>query len=230
MNDTQRALIVVDVQKDFCPGGSLATDKGAEVAAAITAHLRSQGDRDGGSSYDVVVGTKDWHIDPAGHFAPEGTEPDFQETWPVHCVVGSPGAEVHEGLDTSLIDAWFLKGSTPRPTPVSRGTWRVPTAPMAPTAQTALMAPLTSLPCWRTGCAPGGSVRWRCAVSPRTSVCAPQRWTRWPKGSRWSCSASCVPRCLSPGRRWRSTRWRLSGSRCAERDRFRGYEPCRHSH
>ena len=110
MNDTQRALIVVDVQNDFCPGGSLATDKGAEVAAAITAHLRSQGDRDGGSSYDVVVGTKDWHIDPAGHFAPEGTEPDFQETWPVHCVVGSPGAEVHEGLDTSLIDAWFLKG------------------------------------------------------------------------------------------------------------------------
>ena len=110
MSDTQRALIVVDVQNDFCPGGSLATEKGAEVAAAITAHLRSQGDGDGGSSYDVVVGTRDWHIDPEGHFAPEGVEPDFEETWPVHCVAGSPGAELHEGLDASLIDAWFLKG------------------------------------------------------------------------------------------------------------------------
>lgn len=99
-----RALIVVDVQNDFCPGGSMGTERGAEVAAAISDHLRD------GRNYGVVVGTKDWHIDPAGHFAPEGVAPDFEETWPVHCVAGSPGAELHEGLDASLIDAWFLKG------------------------------------------------------------------------------------------------------------------------
>lgn len=103
-------MIVVDVQNDFCPGGSMGTERGADVAAAITAHLRSQRDRDGGSAYDVVVGTKDWHIDPEGHFAAEGKEPDFEETWPVHCVAGSQGAQLHPALDSSLIDAWFLKG------------------------------------------------------------------------------------------------------------------------
>lgn len=99
-----RALIVVDVQNDFCPGGSMGTERGAEVAAAISDHLRD------GRNYGVVVGTKDWHIDPAGHFAPEGVAPDFEETWPVHCVAGSPGADSHPDLDTSLIDVWFLKG------------------------------------------------------------------------------------------------------------------------
>lgn len=102
-----RALIVVDVQNDFCPGGALATDRGAEVAADITTYLRAA--REAGT-YGAVVGTKDWHIDPAGHFAPEGTAPDFEETWPVHCLADSDGAQSHPALDTSLIDAWFLKG------------------------------------------------------------------------------------------------------------------------
>jgi nicotinamidase/pyrazinamidase len=102
-----RALIVVDVQNDFCPGGALATDRGAEVAADITTYLRAA--REAGT-YGAVVGTKDWHIDPAGHFAPEGTVPDFEETWPVHCLADSEGAQSHPALDTSLIDAWFLKG------------------------------------------------------------------------------------------------------------------------
>lgn len=102
-----RALIVVDVQNDFCPGGALATVRGAEVARGITEYLRSA--REAGT-YGAVVGTKDHHIDPAGHFAPAGTEPDFEETWPVHCVVGSEGEQSHPALDTSLIDAWFLKG------------------------------------------------------------------------------------------------------------------------
>ena len=102
-----RALIVVDVQNDFCPGGSLATAHGADVAGGITEYLRAA--RDAGT-YGVVVGTKDWHIDPEGHFAPEGTEPDFEETWPVHCLADGDGARSHPALDTSLIDAWFLKG------------------------------------------------------------------------------------------------------------------------
>lgn len=101
-----RALIVVDIQNDFCPGGSLGTARGAEVAAAVSAYLRSVP----AGTYAAVVGTRDHHIDPAGHFAPEGTEPDFEETWPVHCVAGTPGAEPHPDLDRSLIDAWFLKG------------------------------------------------------------------------------------------------------------------------
>ncbi|WP_414121324.1 isochorismatase family protein [Corynebacterium nuruki] len=102
-----RALIVVDVQNDFCPGGALATDRGAEVAADITTYLRAA--RKAGT-YGAVVGTKDWHIDPAGHFAPDGTAPDFEETWPVHCLADGDGAQSHPALDTSLIDAWFLKG------------------------------------------------------------------------------------------------------------------------
>lgn len=102
-----RVLIVVDVQNDFCPGGSLATAHGGDVAAAVTAYLRSA---QAEGVYDAVVGTKDWHIDPVGHFAPEGSQPDFEETWPVHCVAGTLGAEIHPDLDQSLVDAWFLKG------------------------------------------------------------------------------------------------------------------------
>lgn len=102
-----RALIVVDVQNDFCPGGSLATARGGDVAAAITAYLRSARPE---GVYDATVGTKDWHIDPVGHFAVEGSQPDFVETWPVHCVAGTPGAEIHPDLDEALVDAWFLKG------------------------------------------------------------------------------------------------------------------------
>ncbi|WP_291477809.1 isochorismatase family protein [Corynebacterium sp.] len=105
MSVPHKALIVVDVQNDFCPGGALGTERGADVAAAVSEHLCV-----GRNSYDVVVGTKDWHIDPVGHFASDGVEPDFQETWPVHCVAGTHGAEVHPGLDADLVDAWFLKG------------------------------------------------------------------------------------------------------------------------
>lgn len=102
-----RALIVVDIQNDFCPGGALGTARGAEVAAAVSAFAGAA--RDSGT-YTAVAGTKDWHIEPGGHFAAEGTEPDFQETWPVHCVAGTSGAASHPALDTTLIDAWFLKG------------------------------------------------------------------------------------------------------------------------
>ena len=94
----QRALIVVDVQRDFCEGGSLAVVGGGDVAAAIGPHARR---------YATVVATKDFHVDPGGHFA---DEPDFVDTWPPHCVAGTPGAEFHPNLDTTAIEAVFVKG------------------------------------------------------------------------------------------------------------------------
>ncbi len=99
---TRRALIIVDVQNDFCEGGSLAVAGGASVAAAITEHLKGRG-----ADYAAVVGTQDWHVDPGTHFA---AEPNWVDTWPAHCVAGTPGAQVHPALDTSAVQAWFTKG------------------------------------------------------------------------------------------------------------------------
>ena len=101
-----RALIVVDVQNDFCEGGALAVEGGHAVAASITdlAGL----DRAGGV-YDYVVASKDWHIDPGEHFAAPGTDPDFATSWPVHCAAGTPGAAFSPALEVA-IDEVFLKG------------------------------------------------------------------------------------------------------------------------
>jgi nicotinamidase/pyrazinamidase len=82
-----RALIVVDVQVDFCAGGSLPVPGGERVAAAIADYLRA-----GADGVDHVVATRDYHVDPGAHFA---AEPDFRCSWPAHCVVGTPGAEFH---------------------------------------------------------------------------------------------------------------------------------------
>jgi nicotinamidase/pyrazinamidase len=89
------ALIVVDVQRDFCPGGSLAVAGGDVVAERVAARLKAHGD-----DYDVVVATMDWHPTPdaAGSFAHFAEQPDYVTTWPVHCVAGSPGAELHPRL------------------------------------------------------------------------------------------------------------------------------------
>jgi len=96
-----RALIVVDVQNDFCEGGSLAVTGGAAVARAISEYLA------GGAGYDAVVATRDHHVDPGGHFS---DHPDFAESWPPHCVVGTDGERFHPDLDTSAVQAVFLKG------------------------------------------------------------------------------------------------------------------------
>jgi len=96
------ALIIVDVQQDFCEGGSLAIDGGAETAALITEYINQCGEK-----YHVIATTRDWHIDPGPHF---NTEPDYENSWPVHCVAGTPGAELHQNLDTEFIEAEFLKG------------------------------------------------------------------------------------------------------------------------
>jgi nicotinamidase/pyrazinamidase len=99
-----RALLVVDVQNDFCEGGSLAVPGGGAVAAAITEHVGVR--RDG---YALVVATRDWHVDPGAHFAAEGTAPDYRGSWPVHCVAGSAGADYHPALHVDP-DVEVLKG------------------------------------------------------------------------------------------------------------------------
>ena len=98
------ALIIVDVQNDFCEGGSLAVAGGADVAAQIAAHVRARAD-----DYDHVVATKDWHVDPGAHFS---ASPDFVATWPVHCRAESEGAAFHPGLEGAVprIEATFRKG------------------------------------------------------------------------------------------------------------------------
>jgi nicotinamidase/pyrazinamidase len=102
-----RALIVVDVQNDFCPGGSLAVAGGDEVASAISQLLATDTTAGRGIAYDHVVATQDFHIDPGAHFS---DEPDFVDSWPVHCKAGTPGALLHDNLDTARIEAVFRKG------------------------------------------------------------------------------------------------------------------------
>ncbi|MBO0867459.1 MAG: nicotinamidase [Micromonosporaceae bacterium] len=101
-----RALIIVDVQNDFCEGGSLPVSGGAQVAAGVSRLIADAGDG-GTGRWDHVVATKDYHIDPGTHF---GDPPDYVDSWPAHCVVGTPGAEFHPALDTDRIEAVFTKG------------------------------------------------------------------------------------------------------------------------
>ena len=95
-----RVLVVVDVQNDFCEGGSLAVAGGAAVAAAISTRIAS-------GAYDHVVATRDHHVDPGTHFS---DTPDFRDSWPPHCVVGTPGASFHPDLDVAGVEAVFDKG------------------------------------------------------------------------------------------------------------------------
>jgi nicotinamidase/pyrazinamidase len=96
----RRALLVVDVQNDFCEGGSLAVTGGAAVAAAVSAHMRAGG-------YDHIVATRDHHVDPGPHFS---DSPDYVDTWPAHCRARTPGASFHPDLDVAGIEAVFDKG------------------------------------------------------------------------------------------------------------------------
>lgn len=97
-----RALVVVDVQNDFCAGGALAVPGAAALIPAINDYLRAD------HGYRHIVATKDFHIDPGEHFS---DHPDFSSTWPPHCVAGSPGADFHPDLDVSPIEAVFRKGA-----------------------------------------------------------------------------------------------------------------------
>jgi nicotinamidase/pyrazinamidase len=106
-----KALIIVDVQNDFVPGGALAVPKGDEVVPFI-----NQLQRD----FEIIVATKDWH--PKGHVSFASTHPrtkvgervqlevGSQLLWPDHCVQGTPGAELVKDLETAKIQKTFLKG------------------------------------------------------------------------------------------------------------------------
>ena len=102
-----RALIVVDVQNDFCEGGSLAVAGGADVAAAITDLIGQAA-----AGYRHVVATRDHHIDPGGHFS---AAPDYVDSWPPHCVAGTEGVGFHPNFAPAVasgaIEAVFDKGA-----------------------------------------------------------------------------------------------------------------------
>jgi len=99
-----RALILVDVQNDFCEGGSLAVVGGTEVARRISAHVLRHGDE-----YAAIVATADWHDDPGAHFA---EHPDYVDSWPVHCRIGTDGALFHPAAGPAFehVEAIFRKG------------------------------------------------------------------------------------------------------------------------
>ena len=101
-----KALVIVDVQNDFCPGGSLATERGDVVAESIAQLLATNS-----GDYDHIVATQDWHIDPGTHFS---DTPDFVDTWPVHCVADSEGAAMRAPLAeesaAAVIAEYFRKG------------------------------------------------------------------------------------------------------------------------
>ncbi|AFR29620.1 isochorismatase family protein [Arthrobacter sp. Rue61a] len=97
-----RALIIVDVQNDFCEGGTLAVEGGAAVAGAITEYVDANQQH-----FDHIVATQDWHIEPGEHFS---DDPDMVDSWPPHCRARSKGAELHEDLDPEYIQAYFRKG------------------------------------------------------------------------------------------------------------------------
>ena len=96
-----RALIITDVQNDFCEGGSLAVVGGLQVARSISDYLATH-------EYDHVIATQDFHLNPGGHFS---EHPDYADSWPPHCVAGTSGADFAPGLDTRAIEAVFKKGA-----------------------------------------------------------------------------------------------------------------------
>jgi nicotinamidase/pyrazinamidase len=104
----ERALIVVDVQNDFCEGGSLPVDGGALVAHRISELLHHWTAKDPKApDYAVAVATQDHHVDPGAHFS---DHPDFVDSWPPHCVRGTDGVAFHPNLDPQPFDSIFLKG------------------------------------------------------------------------------------------------------------------------
>ena len=136
-----RALIVVDVQKDFCEGGSLAVEGGAAVARRLTELLAEH-------DYDHVVATRDYHVDPGAHFS---EDPDYRDSWPRHCVVGTEGVDFHPAFDPTAVEDVFTKGEYSA-------------------AYSGFEGPTTPAPPWPTGCAPGPSTRWTWSASPPTTA------------------------------------------------------------
>ena len=95
-----QALVIVDFQNDFCPGGALAVPDGDAIAGRVN-------ELAGSGAFDLVVATRDWHPPHHGSFTDQGGR------WPVHCVADTPGAELHHALDPTPIDAVVDKGQDP---------------------------------------------------------------------------------------------------------------------
>ena len=104
MTDAARALLIVDVQNDFCEGGSMPVAGGAQVARRIGEYVAAHHD-----DYGAVVATADWHDDPGSHFS---DRPDFVDTWPAHCRIGTDGALFHAAAEAAFehVEAVFRKG------------------------------------------------------------------------------------------------------------------------
>lgn|SRR5690554_4219831 len=90
-----RALLIIDLQKDFCPGGKLAVPGGDKIIPVVNEIIEK---------FTFVIASKDWHPEKSVHF----------EKWPVHCVRDTEGAEFHSGLKNESIDEIFLKGTESR--------------------------------------------------------------------------------------------------------------------
>ncbi len=112
--ETNKALIIIDVQNDFCPGGTLAVPEGDKIIPIINKSSEK---------FKKAVATQDWH--PEGHMSFAVNHPGKkvydvieykgveQVLWPSHCVSGTPGAEFHPDLDTENVDLILRKGSNP---------------------------------------------------------------------------------------------------------------------
>jgi nicotinamidase/pyrazinamidase len=94
------ALVIVDFQNDFTPGGALAVPRGNEIAGRLNEMIAS-------GDYDLIVATRDWHPPDHGSFSARGG------IWPEHCVVGTPGAELHPALNAEAVDVIVDKGRDP---------------------------------------------------------------------------------------------------------------------
>jgi len=90
-----KALLIVDVQKDFCPGGALAVEDGDKVMPVINSLMKN---------FQIIIASRDEHPEASRHF----------DKWPKHCVKDTTGAEFHDLLDTSQIQQVFLKGTGTR--------------------------------------------------------------------------------------------------------------------
>ena len=103
-----RGLLIVDLQNDFCEGGALGVDGGNAVAQGVAKFVASHA-----SAYSLILASRDWHDgdnDNGGHFAAAGKEPDFANTWPIHCVADSAGAQYHPLVPMDSIDHHVMKG------------------------------------------------------------------------------------------------------------------------
>jgi nicotinamidase/pyrazinamidase len=206
------ALLIVDVQRDFCEGGALAVAGGNRVAADVAALLEPDA-----LGYDLVVASKDTHAAPpddnCGHFALKG-EPDYRTSWPVHCVAGTDGSKFNVAFRDVIdkIDYTVVKGYGTQSysafegvTPERRGSH-------------SLLALL------RTNGITDLDV---CGIATDHCVRA-SVWTRWDSGSRCGSSSSCASGSRGRPRPRRSRRWRSAAPRSSETG-SRAPDACTHA-